>query len=181
MDILAHAIYGATLCSRTGFAGGRTGTGRPAKPWFADSSVWWAVMFGLLPDAVSLGPPWLTYLLSDQSGSYWLTIDADDLTRYRYMHSLLVASLVAVILRRWRPALFYPSLAWVLHILSDALTHGAGRFQTMIFYPLSTWGLDSIRWWEHPRLVMGYWILLPLLWCGIWLGRQRNQARSIAS
>jgi hypothetical protein len=37
MDLLAHGLYGATVCSRSGLAGGRTGSvdagGRPRADW----------------------------------------------------------------------------------------------------------------------------------------------------
>jgi hypothetical protein len=173
MDLLAHAVYGATVCSRTGLAGGRIGTCRKMKHhWATDWTVWCGLIMGLLPDVIALGPPWVAYLLNGREGSYWLSIGEDDLARYRYTHSLMLSLGGAGLIRLiWKP-LFAPALAWPLHVAMDALTHGTGRFQTPIFYPLSTWGLDSIRWWEHPGLMLAYWLALPMMWVSLWVWRR---------
>lgn len=173
MDLLAHAVYGATVCSRTGLAGGAQGAPPSTRRhWATDPTVWLAVLFGLLPDVISLGPPWLAYLANGREGAYWRTLGDDVFVRYRFTHSLIIAFAAAGLLRLlWKPV-FLPSLAWPLHVVMDALTHGAGRFQTPIFFPLSTWGFDSIRWWEHPRFVIAYWAALPLIWLGLWVWRR---------
>jgi hypothetical protein len=56
MDLLAHACYGAVLCSRSGLAGGRQGL--PGRRWYRDGTLWLAVFFGLLPDIVSMWVPY---------------------------------------------------------------------------------------------------------------------------
>ena len=173
MDTLAHVVYGATLCSQSGLAGGI----RPpvaTRRWYADWTVWAGAVFGLLPDLVAFGPHALTYWLNGGGGDgvYWRSIQADTLLRYYWMHSLVVSLSVAGLLWRFRKAWFIPSIAWSAHIAMDALTHGAGRFQTTLFYPFSTWGLDSIRWWEHPGFMLAYWLFLPACW--LWLAWQRR-------
>ena len=181
MDILAHAIYGATICSRTGLAGGRR---RPPegrrRPWVSDWTVWCSALFGALPDAVSLGPPMLAFWLSGAPGNFFRHLDGDALVPYRCTHSLIVALGVSGVLRLGCRPLFIPSLAWALHVFMDALTHGAGKFQTTVFYPLSTWGFDGIRWWEHPGLVQAYWIFLPAMWFGIWAWRRPERHKDPA-
>lgn len=173
MDLLAHTVYGSTFCSRTGLAGGRRGA---AGPLWADWTVWAAAAFGALPDVLSMGPHFLTYVSGGMSGNFFAQLQEPDLTAYRWMHSLLVSLLGVGLLRRvWRP-LFVPALAWPVHVVADALTHGAGRFQTPLIYPFSTWGFDSIRWWEHPEVVAGYWLAMPLVWFGLW--RFRRAARA---
>jgi hypothetical protein len=72
----------------------------------------------------------------------------------------------------WKP-LFAPALAWPLHVVMDVFTHGAGRFQTPLFFPLTTWGFEGLPWWRHPGLVTSYWLLLPAVWIGLWLVRRR--------
>jgi len=54
-------LYGATVCSRSGLAGGSRGTG--GRPWIADWTAWAAAVFGVLPDAFSLGLPLLSFFL----------------------------------------------------------------------------------------------------------------------
>lgn len=169
MDLLAHAVYGGTFCSRTGLAGGRTGFRQSLQ---ADWTVWTAAAFGAMPDIVSMGPNFVAYVLSGAHGNFFGQLQAPDLLVYRWMHSLVVSLMVIALLRfRWR-SLFVPALGWPLHVVTDALTHGAGRFQTPILYPLSSWGFDSIRWWEHPAVVAAYWLVVPLTWLGLWLWRR---------
>ena len=172
MDILAHTVYGGTFCSRSGLVGGRTGRRRP---FHKDWTVWAATAFGLLPDIVSMGPSFVVYLLSGVHGNYFVQLQEPDLLVYRWMHSLVVSLAVVGLIRlAWKP-LSIPALAWPLHVLSDALTHGAGRFQTPILYPISSWGFDSIRWWEHPEAVAAYWAVIPCTWLGLRLWRRRTR------
>ena len=175
MDLVAHAVYGATVCSRTGLAGGLKGAGRH---WIKDWTVWCAAVFGILPDVVSMGVPFFAYLAAGAQGNFFQGIEGGGIVGYRYMHSLVVALAVAGVLRLlWNP-MFVPSLAWSLHIVIDALTHGAGKWQTTIVYPLSEWGFDSLRWWQRPDVVLAYWLFLPLVWLGLWAWRRGKRSVS---
>jgi hypothetical protein len=174
MDLMAHALYGATLCSRTGLAGGAAGA--RGRRGIADWTVWCAALFGVLPDIVSMGPAFVAFGQTEALGHFFRDFDGPHLVLYRYMHSLLVALAAAGLLRlAWRP-LGVPALAWTVHLVMDALTHGTGKFQTMLFYPLSTWALDGIRWWRHPGLVLAYWALLPGLWLSLRRWRRQRWA-----
>lgn len=174
MDLLAHALYGVTVCSRSGLAGGLKGRG--PKPMGADWTVWAAALLGILPDLVSMGVPFLAWRAghSEHFGYFFRDFDAYGLVLYRYLHSLLVALAAAALLRVvWKP-LFVPSLAWIVHILSDALTHDAlGKFRTLLFYPLSAWAFSGLPWWRHPGVCLAYWLLLPLIWLCLWAARSR--------
>jgi hypothetical protein len=162
MDVLAHAIYGATICSRMELAGGRKGAGRRG---FADRTVWAAALFGVLPDALSMGLPFLLFWRGGLEGHFFRDFGGEALIHYRYAHSLLVALAVSGLLYLlWRP-FFLPSLAWPLHLVADALTHATtGKFHTTLLYPLSLWSVDGISWWRHPGLVAAYWLALPTFW-----------------
>jgi|GEM_PF-452488 len=177
MDLLAHAMYGATLCSRTGLGGGvklKSPAGNRPQSWAGDWTVWAAVFFSLLPDVVSLWPPFIFFWLQGSPGNFFREISGHHLVCYRYMHSLLVALAVAGICWLiWQP-LFVPALAWPVHVCMDAITHGLGKFQTTLFYPLSSWAVDGIRWWEHPEAVLSYWLLLPGFWLGLRVLRQHG-------
>lgn len=173
MDTLSHALYGATLCSRTGFAGGRTGPvdahGRRLE---FDWTRWAAFAFGLLPDAGSLGAYFAGQLLRGESPSF-AGIPPAVFVRYDWLHSLIVALGVSLLLRGlWKP-LWIPSLAWSVHIVCDVFTHGEGRFQTLFLYPVSSFTFGGLNWWMHPGLVYGYWVLLPVLWLALHVWRRR--------
>ncbi|MBN1268834.1 MAG: hypothetical protein JXB04_04545 [Kiritimatiellae bacterium] len=180
MDLLAHALYGATACSRSGLAGGRKGRG--GGRLFADWTVWCAVLFGVLPDLVSMGIPFLLWMggAAEHFGYFFRDFGGQGLVLYRYVHSLLVALLAAGLLRlTWKP-LFIPSLAWVVHIVTDALTHDLGKFRTMLFYPLSDWAFEGWPWWRHAGVRLTYWLILPATWLVLWALR-RGQAHPGAS
>jgi len=171
VDIIAHALYGATVCSRTGLAGGSKGSAT-ANDW----TVLCATLFGVLPDVVSMGAPFAAFFLTGAPGNFFHNFDVHSLELYRFMHSLIVALAASGLLGlAWRP-LFVPSLAWALHVCMDALTHGTGKFQTTLFYPLSSWGYDGIRWWEHLEMVLVYWLLLPIAWLCLWRWRRHNRS-----
>ena len=56
----------------------------------------------------------------------------------------------------------------------------ATTFRTTLFYPLSDWGLDGIRWWEHPGIIAAYWAALPALWLGLWLWRRQERVTQVS-
>lgn len=173
MDFVAHAFYGATVFSRSGLAGGLKGARRT---FVADWTVWVAMLFGLLPDAVSMGLPFLSYW-GEPRGHFFRDFSGSNLELYRYVHSLLVAFAACGILRLvWRP-LWVPSLAWPLHLLMDSLTHHAGKFGTTLFYPLTDWAYEGWPWWHHNGVFQAYWLLLPVMWAVLWLVR-RGQRRA---
>ncbi|MBU4201016.1 MAG: hypothetical protein KKG09_06830 [Verrucomicrobia bacterium] len=174
MDILAHALYSATLFSRTGLAGGARGpidaAGRTRS---FDWTIWAAFGFGLLPDALSIGIAILTAAVKGHLFTF-TGIPAFTFELYHWSHSLVAAGAVSILIRcLWKP-LFLSSLAWPLHILMDMLTHGSGRFQTLLLFPISDVTLNGINWWQHPSVVLLYWCLLPVLWFGIHRCRRRT-------
>jgi hypothetical protein len=180
MDLLAHAAYGVTFCSRTGLAGGSKGPTGPAdKLRILDWTVWAAALFGILPDVVSMGPPLVAFAAGGMHGNFFRDMPPESLALYHWTHSLIVALAVSGILRlAWKP-LFIPSLAWPLHVLMDSWTHGAGKFLTPIFFPLSAWGINGLRWWQHPGVVLAYWLVLPAIWLGLWFWRKKENGREL--
>jgi hypothetical protein len=170
MDILGHAIYGATLCSRSGLAGGRIGA--PGRRQF-DWTAWAAVAFSILPDMASIGLSFGQMLMHGDAPSFH-DLPPYVFVLYRLTHSVIVAGLCVILLRAVARPLFVPALAWPVHILMDSVLHGDGRWQTPVFFPLSDWHLPGINWWEHPRVVLFYWALLPAIWLAIRLWRRRG-------
>ncbi len=171
MDILAHALYGATLFSRTGLAGGRRGAAVPGGSYWSDWTVWAAAGFGVLPDMASIGVSFTQMLVRGAPLSFH-GIPPFVFVLYHCTHSLMVAGLVVLVLRAIARPLSLPALAWPVHIVMDSVSHGTGRWQTLLFYPASDWHFDGLNWWQHPGLMLLYWGLLPVLWIGIYLARR---------
>lgn len=173
MDILAHALYGATVFSRTGLAGGRRGTAGSRGVFAYDWTVWAAAGFGVLPDLSSIGVSFVRMLINGSSPSF------HDLPQYVFVlyhgtHSVVIAGLLLLVLRAMARPLVIPALAWPLHLVMDSVSHGEGRWQTLVFYPVSDWHIHGVNWWQHPAMMMAYWGLLPGLWIGIHLWRRRT-------
>ena len=97
---------------------------------------------------------------------------------YHYTHSLVVAALFVILLGTIRRPLALPALAWPAHILIDSLLHGAGRWETPMFIPLSDWHYHGVNWWHRHDVVLIYWSLLPALWLTLVLWRRRARARA---
>ncbi len=176
MDTLAHAVYGATLFSRTGLAGGRR---RPRPRGRFDWTLWAAFGFGLLPDLASIGVFFAEALINGRQPGFG-SLPPYVFVLYNATHSLLITGLALLLIRRLARPLVIPALAWPLHILMDIPTHARGRFQTPFLYPLSDYAFDGLNWWQHGWLVALYWGVLPLLWLGLHLARRRRAAREMS-
>ena len=176
MDFAAHALYGATFCSQSGLAGGRQGF---AASMWRDKTVWASLFWGVLPDVVSMGIPFVVFLASRQQhwGHFFMEFEGMGLLLYRWMHSLVPAGVVLLALYRFRRSMFVPALAWPLHLLTDAVTHhSSGKFRTTLFYPFTDWAIDGWPWWHSPGLIFAYWALLPTVWIGLVILRRRRLA-----
>ncbi len=171
MDIFAHAAYGATVFSKKGIAGGKTGQGA-AHHWFRESTVWVAILFGMLPDVVSMWPAYAIHWWSDAQGNFFANVGETTLIHYRVTHSLVVALPCCVLTGLWRKSFFIPSLAWPLHSIMDAFTHGIDKFQGIPFYPVLDLRVPGISWWKYPGLIAAYWGVLVLTWIGLWMWRR---------
>ena len=176
MDILAHAVYGATLCSRTGLAGGRQGAPAARSSYVRDWTVWAAAAFGAMPDLTSIGVSFAQMLVRGESPSFH-SLPPYVFVLYHCTHSLVIAGLFLLLLRTIARPLVVPALAWPIHILMDSFSHGDGRWQTLMLYPFSDWHFRGINWWQHPGVMLLYWSVLPLLWIAIHLWRRQALAR----
>ncbi|MFC1452074.1 hypothetical protein ACFLSJ_01865 [Verrucomicrobiota bacterium] len=172
MDLLAHGLYGVTVCSRAGLAGGRRGSPRR---WYRESTVWWAFLFGLLPDILSMWVPFAVHVVAGPPGIFFHHFGGGWLVVYRVVHSLVAAAAVSCTVLVLRRRLFVPSLAWSLHVVLDAISHGEGKWQTLLFYPFSSWGIDGIGWWHTPWLFITYWAVLPAAWSTLRVWRKRGR------
>lgn len=179
MDILAHALYGATVCSRTGLAGGRRGASRSGPVIFSlDWTVWAAAGIGILPDLASIGVFFARLAIRGDPPTFH-AIPPYVFALYHGTHSLIVAGLILWLVRILFRPLFVPALAWPLHILMDSVSHGDGPWQTLVFYPFSDWHYHGLNWWQHPNLMLVYWGALPVLWAGIGFWRRTGSSRNL--
>jgi len=167
MDILCHALYGATLCSRTGLAGGGLGTPSAWRDWTLKA----AVGFSLMPDLVSVGLAFTQMILRGHDPS-WQSIPPHVFIIYYLSHSLVIAGLFVVLLGALYRPLILPALAWPVHIGLDVLLHGEGRWQVPLFFPFWDWRFQGVNWWQHREVVLTYMGILPLLWLAIHLYRR---------
>lgn len=173
MDILAHALYGATLFSRTGLAGGHRGAAACRGSFAYDWTVWAAAAFSVLPDLGSIGLSFAEMMLRGQSPSFH-GLPSHVFLLYHGFHSLVIAGVVVALLFMWARPVAVPAFAWPLHVLMDSLSHGDGRWQTLLLYPVSDWHFHGMNWWQAPGLMLAYWSALPMLWLGIRLWRRRS-------
>ena len=164
MDTLAHAVYGATLFSRTGLAGGLRGpVDAQGRRMAFDWTLWAAFGFGIFPDIASIGIFFTQAALHGDVISFH-ALPAYVFVLYNLTHSLVLAFIgLGLIHLLWKP-LFIPALAWPFHIGLDIFTHPLGHFQTPFLYPLSDYAYNGIAWWMHPWFIRAYWSLPPFTW-----------------
>ncbi len=180
MDILAHALYGVTCFSRTGLAGGRKGAPAFRSPVISDWTFWAAAGFGILPDMTSIGLYFGQLMISGEAPDFH-SIPSYVYVLYHCTHSLVTAGLIILLLGLFVRHLAVPALAWPLHIIMDSFSHGEGRWQTLILYPVSDWHFNGVNWWQHPHLILCYWGVLPVVWAAIFIWRWRSRGRSKAN
>ena len=178
MDTLFHGVMGAMVCSRTGLAGGRRGpVDAKGRRRLVDWTFWAALLFGLLPDLVSLGIHFAMDMVAG-NGVRWQGIPGFIFTLYNITHSLAGMVVCIGLLVFGCRRLWLPAMAWPLHVLTDIPTHGSGMFMTPIFWPFSEWRFSGWSWWMHPWMFYGGWIgmgVLLLVVAGMrWSGRRVN-------
>ena len=116
--------------------------------------------------------PFAIHGLSGQEGNFFRKFDGSWLVVYRVAHSLIMAFAVSGLVFAWRRSLFVPSLAWLVHVVMDAVSHGTGKFQTLLFYPLSRWGIDGVNWWQTPWVLQIACVSLPVFWLALVIWRR---------
>jgi hypothetical protein len=164
VDTLVHGVIGAALCSRTGLPGGRRGpVDERGRRRFTDWTLWMAFFFGIFPDIASLGIHFSLDWIAG-NGIRWHGIPDFIFVLYNITHSLAGIAVCVALLVWWKPAWRLPVLAWPLHVLMDAPTHGDGRFMTPLFWPFTDWGVAGWNWWQYKGIFYGTWIVAGLLW-----------------
>ena len=134
MDILSHALWGATVI--------RT---RPL--------LYWAFLTGAAPDILGSGPGFL-YLLSVRhrmwSVGTWPLLLPWMQDNYHLWHSLVGSAFFFIFLLFFSQRFWILILPYLLHIFMDVLTHRGNGWQRMLFpfkfTAVST--ISGINWWE---------------------------------
>ena len=163
MDTLAHGVFGALLCSRTGLPGVLRGpVDSHGRRLFTDWTFWTAFFFGIFPDVASLGVHFSLDWISG-NGVRWQGIPDFIFILYDITHSLAGMAVCIGLLLWWKPRLWLPVLAWPVHVLMDVPTHGHGRFMTPLFWPFSDWGFAGWNWWQFKGIFYGIWITAGIL------------------
>ena len=156
MDTLSHGLWGGIFF------------GRKLRKDF-----WIAFLFGVLPDLLSFGiyiaGSWVGIFNhpSFSSGKHPdpSVIPTFVQSFYNVTHSLVVFLLVFGIVFLIRKKMYWPMMAWPLHILSDIPKHSAEFFPTPFLWPLSNFHVQGTSWGQ-PYIFFPNWIALIL--CLYW-------------
>lgn len=137
MDTLAHGLYGAALLAHT-----------------KDERLMVAAGFmGMLPDVIV----YATGVVSRTDPTKFIDL-------YRWTHSLLPLSLVALVLLVFKRKWLILLAPYLLHLLFDVPLH-CGVFSTRLFYPLSDFHVCGINyadnWWAWE---VNYGILVGIFY-----------------
>lgn len=136
MDVFSHGLWGFAISYPQ------------AKKQKNPKRALWGLVFGMLPDVIAFLPVQLYFLLNRSSFSpslffpvpqHWVFSWA--IESYNYTHSLvffLIALVIVMVIRHYRglSLVWWPLMAWGLHILMDMPTH-PDFFSTPFLFPLS--------------------------------------------
>ena len=140
MDIFAHVLWSFAIFSKR-------------------SDVWWAVLFGLLPDLLSFGILFFMNLFTGnlQRGPPALsTLPKWLFTAYTLTHSLVLFAAVFLLVFLITKSWYWPLAAWVIHILIDIPTHSAKFFPTPFLGPISNYNFNGISWSTPWFMIINY-------------------------
>ncbi|MBI3232259.1 MAG: hypothetical protein HYZ51_04235 [Candidatus Doudnabacteria bacterium] len=138
-----------------------------------------AVLFGVLPDVIPFVPS-VTYLLLNRAqfsfynalySQAWVFVWARGV--YNFTHSFVIFVLVSVIVMVARKGrIYWPMLAWGLHILMDLFTH-PNFFRTPFLFPISTYRVPFGLSWGHPAIMIPQYSFF-LVWYAWWFIKSRK-------
>ena len=148
MDTLSHGLWAVLL----------------VKGAFNKGKLWLAFLFGILPDIIPFGIPFISMLFTGfRFGPPTETsIPSYVHLLYGITHSLIILFLVFALIYIFKKKIYVWMLGWPLHILVDIPTHSKEFFPTPLFYPLSNITISGIRW-SNPYIFFTNWILLITL------------------
>ena len=127
-------------------------------------------LFSILPDILGTIPNYIYYFLQfKKQKKYTLSHFISRVMKrkprnknvqlYNTTHNLFSSLLLFLVFYIFSPKHMVFSICYFLHVLVDVLTH-KGWWAPRIFYPFSSFHLDVISWWEHPKLILATWFIL---------------------
>lgn len=147
MDTLSHGLWAVLL----------------VKGIFKKAQLWLAFLFGILPDIIPFGIPFIQRIFAGGGefgrGGPPSFVPEYIHTLYGVTHSLVIVALIFLLIYLIRKKVYIWMLGWPLHILVDIPTHSKEFFPTPIFYPVSNFVIGGINW-SNPYIFFPNWILL---------------------
>jgi membrane-bound metal-dependent hydrolase YbcI (DUF457 family) len=159
MDTLAHGLWTNAIFSRQ-----------------QSRDKWWAIFFGIAPDALSFGP-FVGWKLATNSFAFRMTPPDLVVAAYALTHSLVIFAFFFGLALWWRGGQpWWPLLAWGLHIVVDIFSHSYDYFPTPFLFPFSRFEVNSISWAE-PTFMIANYTFLALVYFEIYR-RQGKRSRA---
>jgi hypothetical protein len=160
MDILAHGLW-TNIMFRV-----------LPQTRHSKKSVWWGILFGILPDLISFSPIFIVYffglIFGGQRMRVWPPEQNSKLFQYaehsyNYTHSFVVW--IAVLLIAWTVLRKFPwpILGAFFHIFIDLFTH-PNFYRTPFLYPLSNYRNPYAISWAEPVFMAINYILIALIY-----------------
>ena len=147
MDTLAHALWSYIIFHNYEF-------------------VWWAVLFGMLPDLLS----WTVFMFfPKKNGFNWKKkpdlslIPTWVFTLYGITHSIFVIGAVFFIVFLIYGFLPLFLLAWPIHVLIDIPIHRKDFLPTPFLWPISNYKFPGISWGTKKFMIINYLLIILFL------------------
>ena len=144
MDIFAHGLWSYAIFHNKKY-------------------VWWATLFGILPDILSFG---ILFAINLFNGNFQRGLPALSslpkwlFVAYNLTHSLVMFAFVFLIVFFITKSWYWPLLAWAIHILIDIPTHSTRFFPTPFLWPISNYVFNGISWGTPWFMILNYGSLL---------------------
>ena len=157
MDVLNHGLWGSLIMY--------------PKYHSDKKKILAGFLFGILPDVLVFAPIFAFTLFGGLRFSPALFADLENASwvfryaweGYNYTHSLVVCvAVILILLAVRRGQIYWPILAWPLHIFMDIPTH-PNFFHTPILFPISDYEFTHGVHWSNPILFTINYALLTTI------------------